>query len=396
MTVRLRVPACVARWRRLGSGRRQAVVLISICAVLLLGDRVRVFSTTAERPCARRDDDGPGVGDVDAREVVIADDDAVETAAPSRRARISRALQDACSTRSGGTREHLGKSTRARVLNTQFDMFVYGGTSGVRDIVSDSISGSGAWERPETETLMSLLSKDKNGTTRGSFLDVGANIGWFSMVALHLGHDVIAFEPFQSNVDLICASLESVSPPTAKKFRLHQIGLDTKRRECELFQQKHINIGDTHAVCDEKTRAHFLGAGYASLGWMNTTTLDDAFVDGAFDHLDRIDVMKIDVEGFEPAVIAGGNRFFESKYAPRYVFMEMVSSLMDSASGAKGRGQDYLRTTLLHLGNHGYELDSYSERDNNSVSLQSSPFEEVWRHADGKNVLFVRRDEAGK
>jgi len=146
-------------------------------------------------------------------------------------------------------------------------------------------------------------------------------------------------------------------------------------------------------VCDEKTRAHFLGAVYASLGWMNTTTLDDALHEGAFDHVDRVDVMKIDVEGFEPSVIAGGNQFFESKYAPRYVFMEMVSSLVDSVFGAKGCGKDELGATLLHLSNHVYELESYTERNNGAVSLQTSPIEDVRRVVDGKNVLFVRRDD---
>ena len=258
-----------------------------------------------------------------------------------------------------GPREQLGKRVHATVAGTQFDMFVYDGRGGIKDIVSDSIAGSGSWERVETEKLMSLLPCDvddaagrvgtacgENARRRGTLLDVGANIGWFSMVALHLGHDVVAFEPFQSNVDLICSSiLQHASATEKSKFHLNQLGLDFKPRQCELFQQKHVNIGDTHSVCDEKTRAHFLGSGYASLGWMNTTTLDDALVAGAFAGIDRIDIMKIDVEGFEPSVILGGNRFFESKYAPRYVFMEMVSSLMDSAFGAKTRGKDYLRST---------------------------------------------------
>ena len=72
-------------------------------------------------------------------------------------------------------------------------------------------------------------------------------------------------------------------------------------------------------MCDDKTRAHFLGNGYASLGWMNTTTLDDALLAGLFNHVERVDVMKIDVEGFEPSVIFGGNRFFQSEYVPTYV-----------------------------------------------------------------------------
>ena len=237
-------------------------------------------------------------------------------------------------------------------------------SSGVRDVVSESISSTRLWERGDTEKLMSLLPHDEelhsekiDGSARkkGVFLDVGANVGWFSMVALNLGHDVIAFEPFESNVELMCASLGDTMSSLGENFHLHQLGLDFKPRRCELFQQRHVNIGDTHSVCDDKTRAHFLGNGYASLGWMNTTTLDDALLTGLFDHVERVDVMKIDVEGFEPSVIFGGNRFFQSEYAPTYVFMEMVSSFMDSAFGSRRQGDDYIRAVLMHLANHGYE-----------------------------------------
>ena len=184
-------------------------------------------------------------------------------------------------------------------------------------------------------------------------------------------HKVIAFQPFDSNVELICASL-------GENFRLHQLGLDFKPRRCELFQQRHVNIGDTHSVCDDKTRALFLDNGYASLGWMNMTTPDDALLTGLFDHVKRVDVMKIDVEGFEPSVIFGGNRFFQSEYAPTYDFMEIVSSFMDSAFGSRRQGDDYIRTVLVHLVNHGYELDSYSTR-NEASSLRTNTFDEIRR-----------------
>ena len=204
-------------------------------------------------------------------------------------------------------------------------MVVYSTASGVRDIVSESITSTGSWERGDTEKLMSLLPCEEalrveaerrsssrlceeTAQKRGVFLDIGANIGWFTMVALHLGHDVVAFEPFNSNVDLICASIrETSSSSLPKRFHLNELGLDFKQRRCELFQQRHVNLGDAHSVCDNKTRAHFISNGYTSLGWMNTTTLDEALVDGLFDHVDGIDVMKIDVEGFEPSVILGGN-----------------------------------------------------------------------------------------
>ena len=66
---------------------------------------------------------------------------------------------------------------------------------------------------------------------RGVFLDVGANVGWFSMVALNLGHEVIAFELLDSNVELICASLgDTISSSLGENFHLYQRGLDFKPR----------------------------------------------------------------------------------------------------------------------------------------------------------------------
>ena len=108
------------------------------------------------------------------------------------------------------------------------------------------------------------------------------------------------------------------------------------------------------------------------------TTPDDALLTGLFDHVKRVDVMKIDVEGFEPSVIFGGNRFFQSEYAPTYDFMEIVSSFMDSAFGSRRQGDDYIRTVLVHLVNHGYELDSYSTR-NEASSLRTNTFDEIRR-----------------
>ena len=335
---------------------------------------------------------------------------------------LSTPVQDACDVfllRANDGAARFAKRVGARVAGVSFDMYVYGGTSSVRDIVSESIASRGTWEREETERLMRLFpcEEEEEETAsapltnasfakickpksfrgkKGVFVDVGANVGWFSMVALSLGHSVIAFEPFERNVELMCASLNALETKSARRrFTLHRRGLDYKQRACELFQQETVNVGDTHSICDEETRRQFSARGYARLGWMNTTTLDDALLEGAFDGVHGIDIMKIDVEGFEPSVIAGGNRFFESKYAPKYIFMEAVSSYMGLAVGAETRGKDLLTTVLVHLGNHGYDLHSSSLKGGASnVSLKTSPFEELSRIVDGGNILFIRRDFA--
>ena len=119
------------------------------------------------------------------------------------------------------------------------------------------------------------------------------------------------------------------------------------------------------------------------------TTPDDALLTGLFDHVKRVDVMKIDVEGFEPSVIFGGNRFFQSEYAPTYDFMEMVSSFMDSAFGSRRQGDDYIRAVLMHLANHGYELGSYSTRGDEASSLRTNTFDEIRRLMERTCVSFV-------
>ena len=74
--------------------------------------------------------------------------------------------------------------------------------------------------------------------------------------------------------------------------------------------------------------------------------------------------------------------------------MEMVSSFMDSAFGSRRQGDDYIRAVLMHLANHGYELDSYSTRGDEASSLRTNTFDEIQCLVDGKNVLFVRRVDA--
>jgi hypothetical protein len=42
-------------------------------------------------------------------------------------------------------RKHTGRRVHASAAGKQFDMFVYAASSGVRDIVSESISSTGLW-----------------------------------------------------------------------------------------------------------------------------------------------------------------------------------------------------------------------------------------------------------
>jgi len=299
--------------------------------------------------------------------------------------------QDPCTGRV--TAKH-GKYVPVQVSGIQFNMFVYNSV-GHRDIVSETIAQSKAWEKLNTEKVFSLFPKNQKGV----LLDAGANVGWFSMVGFHLGHDIIAFEPFEKNVDLICSSLALEKNTRGKnKFTLHQLGLDYKQRNCELFQIIGVNIGDTHTVCSEGSRRLMENGGYKRLGWMNTTTLDDALLNGWFDNHKVINLMKIDVEGFEPAIISGANKFFQSKYAPKYIIMEMVGKMMGVAFGNNERGGDYLKSTLLLLHNHGYEIDEWflNQKGRKNMTLANTQLVDILAVVDGHDVLFKLNDNGKK
>ena len=124
-----------------------------------------------------------------------------------------------------------------------------------------------------------------------------------------MGFSVISFEPFQSNLRLICSSTRKLDRNVMNRIKIFDVGLDFKPRHCELFQQRMINVGDTHSICDGASRLQFIEKGYSPLGWMNTTTLDIALEAGYFNHVSHVDVMKVDVEGFEYSVMEGGTNF---------------------------------------------------------------------------------------
>ena len=282
-----------------------------------------------------------------------------------------------------------GKLAHAKVSGTEFDMFVYDHSS-VRDIVSHSIKTSGSWELQDTQKLMNLMACPASECQNRVFMDIGANIGWYSLTAAIMGFSVISFEPFRSNLGLICSSIRTLDRNVANGIKVFDVGLDFKPRNCEMFQQRTKNVGDTHSICDGASRSQFIEKGYSPLGWMNTTTLDIALEAGYFNHVDHIDVMKVDVEGFEYSVMEGGNQFFLSPFAPKYIFMELVSSMMGDAGGLNDRGESRLESVLMKLTNYGYELDEFSISPGIGVSLRSSPIHELRKFADGKNVLFKR------
>ena len=160
------------------------------------------------------------------------------------------------------------------------------------DRVSAYIAVLGYWELAPTELFCNILKK---GMTA---VDVGANIGWFTMMAARLvGSDgeVFAFEPEESNFALLKIS--------AERNKFQHVHLE---RTCVSDTDGFLTLfldtdSGTHSTVRQTSRSVQVPC----------ISLDSFFASGA---VKRIDVLKVDVEGAEAEVLSGARKLIsESK-----------------------------------------------------------------------------------
>lgn len=186
------------------------------------------------------------------------------------------------------------------------------------DIVSESVAQTQSW-MPQQTKLISLILADAPAQP-AVFLDIGANIGWFTLVMVVLGHKVIAIEPMENNVKLLQESLQASN--VSHNVLVYPNGLGAKPQTCVLYSDN-VNIGDGHTICgisSEQQAIALIPAGYSIRQMINSTRLDTLVGQD-------VDVMKIDVEGSELNAVRGGVRLFE-QHRVRHIISEFSPSMM--------------------------------------------------------------------
>lgn len=164
-------------------------------------------------------------------------------------------------------------------------------------VMASCLSHGMLYEPESTDILLKVLKK---GST---FVDVGAHIGWFSLIASRIVGEsglVYSFEPDRSNFSRF---LEHIEANKAENIVPIFMAVDSKPGR----RNFHINLDNDggHALydpgmfqCNEKTREHPKSAKVMA------TSLDSFF-----DHHSKvwpeIDLLKIDTEGAEVEVLEG-------------------------------------------------------------------------------------------
>ncbi len=174
----------------------------------------------------------------------------------------------------------------------------------------------GSYE-PEIEAVFRRLLRPGMGV-----VDLGANLGYFTMLAAHLvgpsGY-VLSVEPNPDNVQLIEASRQ------LNRFdHVHVAQLAAGRRVGLLMLNATYSNGTTSAI----------GAGLDSV--LTARTVACVPLDALVDAGRRIDVIKIDVEGAEYNALLGGERLL-TRDRPT-IISEFSPGLLTDISGIDGPG----------------------------------------------------------
>lgn len=152
-----------------------------------------------------------------------------------------------------------------------------------------------------------LLMRDQlSGVDKPIVFDVGANIGHHSLYYASIAEKVHSFEPFPPVADLL---LQKIEVNSLKNVVLHRFGLGKDDQEIPFQAPEGCNSGTGKFVGPE------LESGA-------TQILRVRKGDGVVDelNLDRLDWIKIDVEGFEKEALLGLSKSLE-RFRPR-VFVE--------------------------------------------------------------------------
>jgi len=230
------------------------------------------------------------------------------------------------------------------------------------DIVSLHLQHKGEWQ----SHVLTLLAPYLDAET--TFVDIGANIGWYSFLAASRSRRVVAFEAFENNARLF--SLTScLNPSLASNVLLRRVGLSSRKQVCALYTEP-SNFGDAQAGPCRGTAAE-LAAEHAPSSRQDPG--GHTFVRKADIRMETLDseaspellaarkVLKMDVEGHEPEVLKGAATFFTTGRPPVAVVAEVNCLAKNSSFFADMRRWGYVTATCP--GDRGVGMDQLFVRE---------------------------------
>ena len=157
-------------------------------------------------------------------------------------------------------------------------------------------------EGKELEIISGFI---KNG---GVFFDIGANIGYYSLMAAKLGASkIIAIEPNPILLDRFTRNIKLNG--FDRKIKTFQTGIGAKRASMDL-RLSHIDLGSS-SIVNFKLNSDKIKIKIIPLSELLRK-----------EGVTRVDVLKIDIEGFEDRALFPYFRTLDKNFYPRLILME--------------------------------------------------------------------------
>ena len=162
------------------------------------------------------------------------------------------------------------------------------------DVVGRFIYKYDIYEPETTHCLLSEIQFNSDDIV----LDVGANIGWYSLIAAKYGANVHAFEPDPLNFKLLNENIDINH--YSSKIQAHQLAVSDQESILPLYLYPDKNRGrhSLHAIdgCEKID--------------VKTIRLDDFITEQSL-AIDKIRLIKMDIEGHEYPALKGASTLLE-------------------------------------------------------------------------------------
>jgi FkbM family methyltransferase len=224
----------------------------------------------------------------------------------------------------------------------------------------------GAYEKGILFLLRDIVKEKRNPI----FIDVGANVGHHSLFMSKYCHKIHAFEPYDKVKDILISKLSSKN---CSNIVVHNVGLGERNEFIDFYAPVGRNIA-TGSFMAEHAKDNNIKLGKLEI------VEGDTYIEKL--NLEKIDLIKIDVEGFEKYVLLGLKNILE-KYRP-FVVMEYSSPVTRNdlnieqlreilPSGYSIRGISTNRRFCLLLNRMNYHLTDFDPKNLRITDLLLAP-----------------------
>ncbi len=222
------------------------------------------------------------------------------------------------------------------------------------------------YETGLTEVFKSILNST---SSPGLVLDVGMNIGWFTLWSRKFNHTVAAFEPNPVMHVRVCESLALNGWDKDDSVRIYPYGVANQEGVMNLTTGNNPGGSSFHEDRLAKKFRKSIPVNVVKIddvakqeGWLDDTGLGLGLLPMP------IHLMKIDVEGYENFVVKGGAALIQSKRVSNII---VENSIMEEAGVVELLNEFYQSGYKVHalLSVNGDDLKMNAEDVNKEISM---------------------------